>query len=68
MKSLKDILYGVRLTAVTGTTNTMVNSICFDSRKVGMDDVFVAIKGIQTDGHRFIDQAIASGAKAIICD
>ncbi len=68
MKSLKDILYGVGLTAVTGTTNVMVNSVCFDSRKVGMDDVFVAIKGTLTDGHHYIDKAIASGAKAIVCE
>ncbi|MGB5274197.1 MAG: Mur ligase family protein, partial [Flavobacteriaceae bacterium] len=68
MKSLKDILYGVGLTAVTGTTNTMVNAVCFDSRKVGMDDVFVAIKGTAADGHEFIDKAIGQGAKAIVCE
>ncbi len=68
MKSLKDILYGVGLTAVSGTTNMMVNAVCFDSRTVGMDDVFVAIKGILTDGHKYIDQAINSGAKAIVCE
>ncbi len=68
MKSLKDILYGVGLTAVSGTTNMMVNAVCFDSRVVGMDDVFVAIKGTLTDGHKYIDQAIHSGAKAIVCE
>jgi UDP-N-acetylmuramoyl-L-alanyl-D-glutamate--2,6-diaminopimelate ligase len=68
MKSLRDILYGVGLTAVSGTTNTMVNAVCFDSRKVGMDDVFVAIKGAAADGHEFIDKAIGQGAKAIVCE
>ncbi len=68
MKSLRDILYGVGLTAVTGSTNTMVNAVCFDSRKVGMDDVFVAIKGTAADGHEFIDKAISQGAKAIVCE
>lgn len=65
---LKDILYGVSLSAVSGSTNVMVNSIVFDSRKVGMDDVFVAIKGTLTDGHKFISQVVAAGAKAIICE
>ncbi|NNG11555.1 MAG: UDP-N-acetylmuramoyl-L-alanyl-D-glutamate--2,6-diaminopimelate ligase [Arenibacter sp.] len=68
MKSLKDILYGVGLSAVSGTTSVMVNNICFDSRKVGVDDVFVAIKGLVADGHQFIEQTVASGARAVICE
>ncbi len=68
MKLLKDILYGVGLTAVSGSTSVMVNTVCFDSRKVGMDDVFVAIKGTITDGHQYIEKAINQGAKAIICE
>ncbi|MCM4170195.1 UDP-N-acetylmuramoyl-L-alanyl-D-glutamate--2,6-diaminopimelate ligase [Arenibacter sp. TNZ] len=68
MKTLKDILYGVSLSAVSGSTSIMVNNICFDSRKVGMDDVFVAIKGVVADGHLFIDKAIALGAKSIVCE
>jgi len=68
VKALKDILYGVGLKSVSGSTAVMVNSVCFDSRKVGMDDVFIAIKGTLTDGHKYIDKAIASGAKAIVCE
>ena len=68
MMTLKDILYGVSLTAVSGSTSIKVGNICFDSRKVGKDDVFVAIKGVVADGHQFIDKAIASGAKSIVCE
>jgi UDP-N-acetylmuramoyl-L-alanyl-D-glutamate--2,6-diaminopimelate ligase len=68
MKSLKDILYGVSLTAVSGTTAKLVNQICFDSRKVALDDVFVAIRGTQSDGHDYIEKAIAKGANSIICE
>ena len=68
MKLLKDILYGVSLTAVSGDTNVMVNHLHFDSRKVEMDDVFVAIKGLITDGHKYIQTAINQGAKAIVCE
>ncbi len=68
MKLLKDILYGVSLTAVSGDTNVLVNHIHFDSRKVEMDDVFIAIKGLVTDGHKYIQTAIDQGAKAIICE
>ena len=68
MMLLKDILYGVGLTAVSGSTNVMVNTVQFDSRKVAMDDVFVAIRGLVSDGHDYIEKAVNSGAKAIICE
>ncbi|MBD0852313.1 UDP-N-acetylmuramoyl-L-alanyl-D-glutamate--2,6-diaminopimelate ligase [Maribacter arenosus] len=68
MKLLKDILYGVGLTAVSGSTNVKMNKLCFDSRNVGLDDVFVAVRGTLVDGHDYIDKAIASGAIGIICE
>ncbi|MEO9891568.1 UDP-N-acetylmuramoyl-L-alanyl-D-glutamate--2,6-diaminopimelate ligase [Aurantibacter sp.] len=68
MKTLKDILFGVSLTAVNGSTAVEVNSVCFDSRAVDVDDVFVAIRGTLTDGHEFIEKAIELGANAIICE
>ncbi|GAB4507361.1 MAG: UDP-N-acetylmuramoyl-L-alanyl-D-glutamate--2,6-diaminopimelate ligase [Allomuricauda sp.] len=68
MKLLKDILYGVSLSAVSGDTNVMVNDVHFDSRKVEMDDVFVAIRGTVADGHDFIQKAVDSGARAIVCE
>lgn len=67
MKLLKDILYGARITDVKGNTNIAVDSIAFDSRKVGKFSVFVAIKGTQVDGHEFIDQAIDDGSIAVVC-
>ena len=45
-----------------------VSSICYDSRKVKQDSVFVAMKGVNTDGHRFILDAINNGAIAIILE
>jgi len=68
MKLLKDILYGVSLSAVSGDTNVMVNNVHFDSRKVEMDDVFVAVRGTVTDGHEYIQKAVDSGARAIVCE
>jgi len=41
--------------------------ICLDSRLVEDGDVFVAVKGTIYDGHDFIDQAAARGAKYIVC-
>jgi UDP-N-acetylmuramoyl-L-alanyl-D-glutamate--2,6-diaminopimelate ligase len=45
-----------------------VHQLVFDSRKIEKNDVFVAQKGVQVDGHLFIDKVINSGAIAIICE
>ena len=68
MIALKDILYKVTINAVVGSTSVGVNAIDFDSRKIINGDLFVAIKGTVTDGHKFIDVAIKNGAASIICE
>jgi len=39
-----------------------VTGVAFDSREVGPGDLFIALQGETTDGHRFVDQAFAQGA------
>lgn len=68
MNILKDILYKVPIEAVHGSTDIAVNKIEFDSRKVELNDLFVAIKGTLSDGHNFIEKAVNQGAIAIICE
>ena len=68
MKSLQSILFGVALREVVGTTQQEVTSIQIDSRKIIKGAVFVAIKGLQADGHSFIPTAIEKGATVIVCE
>ncbi len=68
MQILKDILYGISLRTLTGNREEKVAGIAFDSRQVKNDFLFVAIKGLAVDGHDYIDKAIASGAKVIVCE
>jgi UDP-N-acetylmuramoyl-L-alanyl-D-glutamate--2,6-diaminopimelate ligase len=68
MAELKDILYKVSITSTSGDMNVDVKGICFDSRKVQPGFLFVAVKGTQSDGHEFIARAIASGARAVVCE
>jgi len=42
-------------------------SVCVDSRQVRPGDVFVAVKGTHEDGHRYIGQAVAHGARYLVC-
>lgn len=68
MKEAKDIIYRAGLTEVVGTTAVSVPAVQFDSRKVKAGDLFVAVKGTQTDGHAYIDLAIEKGAASIVCE
>ncbi|HEX8533749.1 MAG TPA: Mur ligase family protein, partial [Allosphingosinicella sp.] len=50
--------------ATGGTASSAfdANGVAFDSREIGAGDLFIAMKGELTDGHRFLDKAFASGA------
>ncbi len=65
---LRDILYKVPIDSVVGSTGVAVTELQFDSRKVGLNDVFIALRGTKTDGHDYIDKAEKAGAIAIICE
>ncbi len=67
MMQLKDILYRVGIEAVKGATDIAIHKLEFDSRKIEFNDVFVAIAGVQSDGHDFIETAVNQGAIAVIC-
>jgi UDP-N-acetylmuramoyl-L-alanyl-D-glutamate--2,6-diaminopimelate ligase len=68
MQTLKDILYKAPLTEIVGSTNVEIGLVCFDSRKVTANCLFIATIGMQVDGHNYIDKAIGLGAKAIVCE
>lgn len=50
------------------TSETEVRGIQYDSRKVEKDNMFVAIRGVTTDGHKFIDQAVGQGANVVVVE
>ena len=45
-----------------------VHGVAFDSREVQPGDLFIAMRGETTDGHRFIDAALAAGAAGVLCE
>lgn len=53
-------------TGGTASTDFAVDGVAFDSREVGPGDLFVALSGEATDGHRFVAQAFAQGAAGAI--
>ena len=61
-----DLLNGVETLASSG--NPQVTGLEYDSRQVKPGDLFVAMKGESSDGNHFVEQAVASGAAAVITD
>ncbi len=53
-------------TGGTASTSFEVKGVAFDSREIGKDDLFFALKGENSDGHEFVGQAFASGAAGAI--
>ena len=68
MRPLKELLHAIPVTDYHGDLDAVVLSLCFDSREVEPGSAFVAVRGYQTDGHRFIHQAVKQGARAIIVE
>ena len=68
MKQLKDILYKVSIEAIKGNTYQQVADLVLDSRKAQQQSLFVALKGVQSDGHDYIDIAIENGAMVVVCE
>ena len=68
MKSLRELLENVATVTITGDIEKSVSQIIFDSRQVKTGSLFIAVKGTQVDGHRFIETAIEKGATIIVCE
>src|SRR5688500_2776042 len=68
MALLKDILYKVPIQSVKGMPVTDITNLQIDSRKVTTGSCFIAIKGSNTDGNNYINDAIANGATVIVCE
>ena len=64
---LKELTNELTQTTITGDHNTEVEAITADSREVESGSLFVAVRG-GVDGHKFIDQAIESGAAVIVAE
>ncbi|HRN16267.1 MAG TPA: UDP-N-acetylmuramoyl-L-alanyl-D-glutamate--2,6-diaminopimelate ligase [Xylanibacter oryzae] len=65
---LKDLLKNIKPIDIDGDTEVEITGVNIDSRRIESGHLFVAIKGTQVDGHKFISKAIALGAKAILCE
>ena len=68
MPLLKELLAALPAHELRGSPEADVSSLAYDSREVSMGTLFVAIRGLQRDGHTFIPQAIERGASVIVAE
>ncbi len=68
MKTLQDILPTTLKAEIIGPAQQTITTLCFDSRQAAAGACFFAIRGTQVDGHSYIDQAVAQGASAVVCE
>ena len=65
---LSDLLKDIKPISIKGDAEAEITGVDIDSRRVGQGHLFVAMKGTQVDGHKFIPKAIELGAAAVLCE
>ncbi len=65
---LSEILNNIDPISVAADGETEITDVVNDSRAVTPGSLFVAVRGFETDGHRYIPQAVAQGAAAVVCE
>lgn len=66
--TFEDLIAICKPVEISGPKPADIGMLTQDSRKVSDGSVFIAVKGLQVDGHTFIDDAVANGASVIICE
>lgn len=65
---LKELVEGVEIERIWGSTEQEIRGIAYHSGKVEEGFLFAAIRGLSADGHAFVDQALQKGAKALLVE
>lgn len=65
---LSKLLEGMQITKNTVAGDPEIGEVRYDSRAVQPGDLFVAVRGFETDGHKYIQSALEKGAVAVVCE
>jgi UDP-N-acetylmuramoyl-L-alanyl-D-glutamate--2,6-diaminopimelate ligase len=65
---LSSLLERIEYTCLQGSLDTEVTSVVYDSRKVEEGSLFLCIRGAVSDGHKYIPDVVAKGAKTLIVE
>jgi len=65
---LGELLEKTDIVDVAADLGIEVLGVCFDSRKQLSGEVFIAVRGLESDGHDYIKEAVTNGAACVICE
>lgn len=66
---LSELINGMQVSNITGNIDSLeIGGLCYNSLKVKKGDVFVAVKGFNVDGHKYIKNAVENGAAAVVVE
>ncbi len=65
---LRDLLKDIKVIECSADMEMEISGVSYDSRTTGAGELFVAMTGYETDGHRFIPMALEKGAACILCE
>jgi UDP-N-acetylmuramoyl-L-alanyl-D-glutamate--2,6-diaminopimelate ligase len=65
---LRKLLEGVEIRKITGETLKEIEGIAYHSKQIRKGFLFAAIRGMEVDGHQFIEEAIERGAEAVVLE
>lgn len=65
---ISKLISGIKPINIIGDVNKEIVGVNIDSRKIEANHLFIAVKGTQVDGHRYIETAIEKGAVAVLCE
>ena len=65
---LSDLLRDVEILETHASPELEISDVAYDSRAVKPGAAFTAVRGFESDGHRYIPQAVEKGAACIICE
>ena len=64
---LSEILKEINVLSAAASGDTEITGVCYDSRRVKNGDLFVAVRGYESDGHKYIPMAVEKGCAAVLC-
>ena len=65
---LKELVENIAVKSLCGSDDVDIKGVNIDSRRIAAGHLFVAMKGTQVDGHKFIAKAVEQGAAAVLCE
>ena len=65
---LRELIKNLSIIEMNADAELEISGVSYDSRKTEKGDMFVAIRGFEADGHKFIPKAVENGAALILCE